>query len=83
MRRPDRRDKGLYERRIDEIRGLAAARAAVYEVKFLCFSGVPKMALGGPQTDVLGDLFGGSRGGPTKGENETLGVRPEPEGLSL
>ena len=59
MRTPDRRDKGLYERRIDEIRGLAAARAAVYEVKFRCFSGVPKMAMRGPQTVVLGNLFPG------------------------
>ncbi len=41
----------------------------VGEVKFLCFSGVPKMALEGPQTCVFGHLFGGSRGGDTKGEN--------------
>ena len=32
-------------------------------VKFIGFPGVPKMALGGPQTGVLGHLFGGSRGG--------------------
>ncbi len=36
------------------------------EVDFQCFSGVPKMALGGPQTGVLGHLFGGSRGGDTQ-----------------
>ncbi len=36
------------------------------QVKFLCFPGVPKMALGGPQTSVLDHLFGGSRGGGPK-----------------
>jgi hypothetical protein len=36
------------------------------QVKFLCFPGVPNIALGGPQTGVLGHLFGGSRGGGPK-----------------
>ncbi len=39
----------------------------VGEVKFQCVSGVPKIALEGPQTDVLGYIFGGSRGGTHKG----------------
>ena len=39
---------------------------------------LPKMALEGPQTGVLGHLFGGSRGGHTKGENGADPVSSKP-----
>ncbi len=47
-------------------------------VSFPCFSGVSKMALDRPQTDVLGNLFGGSRGGYTKGENRAAPASSKP-----
>ena len=42
------------------------------QVKFLCFPGVPNIALGGPQTGVLGHLFGGSRGGSQIGKKTKI-----------
>ena len=47
------------------------------QVKFLCFPGVPNIALGGPQTGVLGHLFGGSRGGSQIGKSKKKHMDPQ------
>ncbi len=47
-------------------------------VSFPCFSGVSKMALERPQTDVLGNLFGGSRGGTQRVKIEPHRRPPNP-----